>query len=158
MPWSVIVAAWEVKLLFSWLYVSPKKYGVSSAAKALVKRDDRTVDGVPQENAARLQATLDLINPLVVVLHPCGALALDFARLRVLPESWGGEVLVHPVRVQTPFTLGSEGEETERGAQDGASWWCVSVPVAANPEDEGAHKEHSGGKRVREPEADELIR
>lgn len=97
------------------------------------KRDDRTVDGVPQENAASLQATLDLINPLVVVLHPCRAVALNLAWLCALPEPWGRKILIHPVWVQTPFALRSKAEHSKRGAQDGAGWWCVRVPVAADP-------------------------
>lgn len=121
------------------------------------KGKEHTVDRVPQEDSASLQTTLDFINPLVVVLHPRRALALDLTWLSTVPESWGREVLPHPPRVQTPFALRRVCEKAERGAQDGASWWSVRIPVAANVENERAHKENNGGERVCQPEADELL-
>ena len=47
----------------------------------------RTVDRVPAEDVAGLEAAPDFIDPLIIERHPGGpALALEAARLRGVPE------------------------------------------------------------------------
>ncbi len=54
---------------------------------------ERTVQGVPREHGACLEATTNLLDPFVVESHPAGPLAVrDVARLSRLPEVVGLKV------------------------------------------------------------------
>jgi len=60
-----------------------------------------TVKREPAENTAGLEATLHFVNPVIVISHPCRALAGNIARLGCFPESRSSEVLVGPNGVGT---------------------------------------------------------
>ena len=60
----------------------------------------RTIQGKPNENGARLEATTDLLYPIVIERHPLWPLAIwDVARLGRFPEVISLEVFVQRNRV-----------------------------------------------------------
>ena len=105
-PLVVIVAAWDVKLLFSWLYVIPK-----SILKSIRRKHNNilTVEREPEKHGARFEPTMHLIHPLIVECHPDRLLYL-FAWFSIVPEPRGREVIVQRERVEAPFTAGSVKE------------------------------------------------
>ena len=61
---------------------------------------ERTIQGIPGEHSACLEATTDFLHPFVVESHPLGSLAVrDIAWLSRLPKVVGLEVPVESDRV-----------------------------------------------------------
>ena len=123
------------------------------------RRSPRTVNGEPEEHSARLEATLNLINPLVIERHPRrAALALPVARLRGFPEVRCVHILDELDRVQSPAALHRHTPDAESSRQNRALGRRVLVHVTAEEEHDWAEEEDNGGKGVREIEADILSR
>lgn len=111
-----MVAAWETRLLLSWLYVSPEnnRRDVSEPPSTRGNLTRRTPDGIPHEYGAGFEPAADLINPLVIEGHPNGSrFGRDIAGLDSVPEVRRGEVLVRANRVEAPSALGGESEDLE---------------------------------------------
>ena len=117
----------------------------------------RTVDGEPAEHAARLEPALHLVDPLVVERHSRGALlALELARLHVLPEVVRVHVLDRLGRVERPAALHRRAQDAERRREHGALRRRERVHVAAKVEHDRADEEDDGREGVGEVEADVL--
>ena len=147
-PFVTIVAAWETRLLFSWLYVSPVKRP-RQYMTPFIKYGRRTVDGEPAEHAARLEAALDLVDPLVVERHPRGTvLSLKVAGLDVFPKVCSGQVPHGLKRVQRPTALHRRAPEAHGLPEDGAGRRRTGVHIVARGEDEGADEEDDSRQGV----------
>jgi hypothetical protein len=101
-------------------------------------------EGVPDEDLASLESTLDLLNESVVVGHPVRASRrLDVGGLDGLPEVGGGE----GPRLE-PLALAGGNGETERLAENGARGRGLDVALVAEPEDKRAEEEDEGWEEV----------
>ena len=87
-----IVAACDVRLLTIWLYASPIQSVIGWNCDSDV---EHTIQGIPSEHGACLEATTNLLHPFVVERHPLGPLVVrDVAWLSRLPEVVGRKVPV----------------------------------------------------------------
>ena len=118
----------------------------------------RTVNREPAEHTARLEATLDLVNPLVIERHPrWTVLALPVTRLRSFPEVWCVHVLHKLDRVESPATLHGQTPNPESPRENGTLRGRTVVQVTAEEKHDRAEKEDDGRKGVCEVEADILL-
>lgn len=110
-------------------------------------------DWQEEEDLASLQATSDLVNPLVIVGHP-GRSALDWniRRAHGIP----GEASLETGRVEDlgPISLHSQAEHLEELAQNGTRGRAQGVLLLHEEQNDGADGEDDGGKQERQPEAD----
>lgn len=110
-------------------------------------------DRQEEEDLAGLQATSDLVNPLVIVGHPARSpLDRDVRRADGIP----GEAALELGRVEdlAPVPLHGQAEHLEELAQDGARGGAQGVLLLHDEEDDRADGEDDGGEQERQPEAD----
>lgn len=101
-PCVDISAACEIRLLFSWLYVSPVAILLQKPYSRTTKKAP-TVNWVPSKDTARLHPALYFVYPLVIEGHPRRSLSNRLTTwFCVLPKSRGTQVLICRNRVQAP--------------------------------------------------------
>jgi hypothetical protein len=134
-----MVAACEVRLLLSWLYVSPVKYRRLVSKRENGNTAERTVDGVPEEYRACFEASLNLVDPLIVECHPCGPVLTTLPTgLSILPEIISVKVPPCLDWVEMPSPFGGKAPETDSSCQNGACRRGAGVTIATKVEDYGA--------------------
>lgn len=113
------------------------------------------VEGVPEENLAGDDTTLDLVDPGIVKGHPGGndfAASTDAAGLDALPK----------VGVLEGVLLGagfeSKADQLGGAAHDGSGGRGQLVVSLEENEERGAEQVADGRERVGEPETDEVLR
>lgn len=117
----------------------------------LVVRDP--VEGVPQEDAAGVEAPPHLVDPGIVEGHPGRpALGREVARLDVLPEGAVVESLVRRDRVDVPAAFHGGEEQLESLAQDASLRGSPLVLVLARVDDGRAQAQQDGRQEKGEPE------
>jgi len=111
------------------------------------------VEGVPQKDAAGVEAPSDLVDPGIVKGHPGrSGLGREVARLDILPEGTVVESLVsrHGVDVQAAFHGGEE--KLERLAQDASLRRSPLVLIPARVDDSRAKTQQDRGQEKGQPE------
>jgi len=96
------------------------------------------VQGIPEEDFASCEATLDFVDPGVVERHPRWP---DFDRdvrwLDILPEGAIVQAFVCADWIQRPSAFVGKKEDCSGFSEDRATWWCTDVSFAAPQGDEG---------------------
>lgn len=104
------------------------------------------IERIPEENAARLPATADLIDPGVIESHPSRLGVAKLGRLKFVPESAVVTVLVKGDRVDGEPFLGTKHQKLDSRAQDASFRLGVGVPLAAEEEHRKSDAEKKGWK------------
>ena len=98
----------------------------------------RTIQGKPNENGACLEATTDLVYPVVTERHPLWPLAIwDVARLGRFPEVVSLEVFVQRNRVQRPSSSCGIRPELEGLGEHGTLRGRTMISLATKEKDDG---------------------